>query len=139
MSSYAFLTAESETPLWSNLAKFESALTRAFPDVRITERSADRLTEAIEWELGHTEGSSWMLGSIRQDALAIALRGDDQPVYETALWVQSIVGDAVLTWDWQGIPFALARLSSVEAIATAVEENDESLDYRQPLAGGGDD
>lgn len=139
MSSRAYITRESESSLWPDLKAFESDMTRAFADVRITNRDATSESHAIEWERGNPHTSGWLVGNVRQDALAIALRGDDAPLYETALWVQARVGDAVLFWDWQGIPFALSRLPTVEAVIAAVARNDESLDYRRSPRVGSDE
>jgi hypothetical protein len=135
MSTFAVVSRESERSLWAGLPEFEVALMQTFPDVRITARDTDAV-EAIAWTRGDYGSPSWMDGSINAEVTAVFLRGDDRLIYETALWLQSAVGDGVLTWDWQGIPFALARIASVEALAAAVERNDESLDYRHRVTLG---
>jgi hypothetical protein len=131
MSSYAVVTRESARPLWSGLAAFETALGGAFPDVRIESRGQS-VVDAIEWTAGSFQSTSWLTGSINEALTAVYLRGDERLVYETALWLQAAIGDGVLTWDSQGIPFALSRLADVDSLKAAVDSDDESLDYRQP-------
>ncbi len=124
------VTRESEGPLWSGLVEFEAALTKAFPDLQVVGRGRSPVA-AIEWVRGKHQSPSWMDGSVNDVVTAMFLEGDDRLVYETALWLQRSIGDGVLTWEWQGIPFALARIESVEALMEAVDKDDDSLDYRR--------